>query len=239
VAPYLAGVAGLLVTHTGSRQGLLNPSLYALAKSQYTNSPTTCYANGQSENYEPTTGLPAASCIFNDVTTGGNDVPCSPESTDCVLYATGEPDGLLSVNNQTPLVPNAYASAAGYDQATGIGSLNVKNLLADWDTAFTSTTTLTASSTTIAANGKTTLKATVTGKGGTGYDGQPPVATGTVSFKVGTKTLGSCTLNGGSCTLVVSGSSLASGTNSLTATFAGSPQYPSSTSEVLKITVGA
>jgi hypothetical protein len=239
VAPYLAGVAGLLVTHTGSRQGLLNPTLYALAKAQYTTSPTACYANGQAENYEPTTGLPAASCIFNDVTTGGIDVPCAAGSTDCVLYATGEPYGLLSVDNTTPLVPNAYSSTPGYDQATGIGSVNVNNLITNWYTAFTSATTLTASSTAITPSGNTTLKATVTGAGGTGYVGKPPAATGTVSFKTGTKALGSCTLSGGSCTLVVDGSALASGANSITATFAASPQYPSSTSSVLTITVAA
>jgi subtilase family serine protease len=239
VAPYLAGVAGLLVTHTGARQGLLNPSLYALAKAQYANSPMSCYANGQAENYEPTTGLPAASCIFNDVTTGGIDVPCAADSTDCVLYASGEPYGLLSSDGTTPLVPNAYSSTAGYDQATGIGSVNVNNLITNWYKAFTSATALTASPTAITASESTTLKATVTGAGSEGYDGKPPVATGTVTFKAGTKSLGSCTLSGGSCTLVVEGTSLASGANSITATFAASRQYPSSTSSVLTITVSA
>jgi subtilase family serine protease len=239
VAPYLAGVAGLLVTHSGSRQGLLNPTLYALAKAQYTSSPTSCYANGQAENDEQTAGLPAASCIFNDVTTGGNDVPCAAGSTGCVLFAPGEPYGLLSVNDTAPVIPNAYASAPGYDQATGIGSLNVTNLITNWDTAFKSATTLTAPSTAITSSENTTLKATVTGAGGTGYVDNPPVATGTVSFKAGTKALGSCTLSGGSCTLVVDGTSLVSGANSITATFAASPQYPSSTSSVLTITVTA
>jgi hypothetical protein len=79
----------------------------------------------------------------------------------------------------------------------------------------------------------------VTGAGAAGYDGKPPVPTGTVSFKAGTKTLGSCTLSAGSCTLVVSGTSLATGANSITAMFAASPQYPSSTSSVLTITVAS
>jgi len=35
VAPYMAGVAGLLVDYTGSRQGVWNPTLYALAKAQF------------------------------------------------------------------------------------------------------------------------------------------------------------------------------------------------------------
>src|SRR6202021_148300 len=94
-------------------------------------------------------------------------------------------------------------------------------------------------STAITSSENTTLKATVTGAGGTGYVDNPPVATGTVSLKAGTKALGSCTLSGGSCTLVVDGTSLVSGANSITATFAASPQYPSSTSSVLTITVTA
>ncbi|MGA2219515.1 MAG: protease pro-enzyme activation domain-containing protein, partial [Terracidiphilus sp.] len=53
VAPYMAGVAGLLVDYTGSRQGLLNPTLYALAKAQYTAvvTETACYSNGQTNNF--------------------------------------------------------------------------------------------------------------------------------------------------------------------------------------------
>lgn len=237
VAPYLAGFAGLLVTHTGARQGLLNPTLYALAKAQYTNSPSSCYANGQAQNDEQTAGLPAASCIFNDVTTGGNDMPCAAGATDCVLFETGEPYGLLSVNNTAPVIPNAYASAPGYDQATGIGSLNVSNLIANWDTAFTSATTLTASATLLIPSQSATLKAIVKGAGAPGFVDNPPVPTGTANFKAGTKALGTCTLSGGTCSLTIPGTALALGANSITATFAGSPQYPSSTSSVLTVTV--
>ena len=238
VAPYLAGVAGLLVTSTGSRQGLLNPTLYALAKAQYTNSPTSCYANGQAQNDEFTEGLPAASCIFNDVTTGGNDVPCTAGSADCVLAENGAQFGLLGVDGATPDIPNAYASTPEFDEATGIGSVNVTNLITNWDTVFTSATALTATLTDITPSESTTLKAKVTGVGATG-DTTPPVATGTVTFKAGTTTLGTCTLSDGSCTHVVDGTSLASGSNSITATFSGSPLYPSSTSSVLTVTVGS
>ena len=237
VAPYLAGVAGLLVTSTGSRQGLLNPTIYALAKAQYTNSPTSCYANGQANNYGFTTGLPAASCIFNDVTTGGTDVPCAAGSTDCYLEESGSQVGVLASVALPPNIPDAYSSTVGYDEATGIGSLNVANLITDWDTAFTSATALTATLTSITPSESTTLKAVVTGVGPTG-DTTPPVAKGTVSFKVGTTALGSCTLSGGDCTLVVDGTSLAMGANSITATFSGSSLYPSSTSSVLTVTVG-
>ena len=57
---------------------ILNPALYALAKAQYAASATAtaCYSNGQTNNIGVTTGLPAAACIFNDITTGNNDEPC-------------------------------------------------------------------------------------------------------------------------------------------------------------------
>jgi subtilase family serine protease len=71
-APEFAGILGLLRTGTGSRQGLVQPALYALAKAQYT-AGTACYANGQSANTGITTGLPASTCIFHDVTTSGNN----------------------------------------------------------------------------------------------------------------------------------------------------------------------
>ena len=235
VAPSLAGVAGLLVTSTGSRQGLLNPALYALAKAQFT-APATgsaCYANGQTANTGRTTGLPnSAACIFNDVTTGNNDVPCAPGSTRCYVNS-GAAYGMLSLSGA---LAAAYASTVGYDEATGIGTLNVYNLIAKWNTAFTSTTALTANPTTIAANQSTTFTATVTGGAPTGSTHTPAV-NGSVNFVAGTTALGSCTLSGGGCTLPVNGSALQSGANSIAATFAGSGNYPSSTSRIVTVTV--
>ncbi len=59
-------------------------------------------------NGSDTVGLPASNCIFNDVTVGNNVVP-----------------GELSSN---------YHAAPGYDLATGLGSVNVGNLVANWST---------------------------------------------------------------------------------------------------------
>ncbi len=65
------------------------------------------------------TGPPAGTCIFNDVTMGNTN-----------LTIVGE---------------NGFAATTGYDEATGLGSVNVSNLIAQWSTAITkgSTTTLT------------------------------------------------------------------------------------------------
>jgi subtilase family serine protease len=237
VSPYLAGVAGLLVTYTGSRQGFLNPALYALAKAQYTNpaTATACYSNGQTSNTGVTTGLPAASCIFNDVTTSNNDVPCAAGSTDCYINS-GAAYGLLSLNGATSLEV-AYPSTIGFDTATGLGSVNVNNLITKWNTAFGSTTALSASLTSLTSSQSTSLTATVTGKTPTGYVDTPPALTGTATFKGGTTVLGNCTLSAGTCKLTVAGSALQSGANSVTATFTGSKTYPASTSSIVTVTV--
>jgi len=235
VAPYLAGVAGLLRAATGSRQGVLNPALYALAKAQYTAQPTQCYSNGQAANTGVTTGLPAASCIFNDVTTSNNDVPCQSGSTSCFVNS-GDTYGMLSLNGSASLSV-AFPSKAGFDQVTGIGTVNVNNLINKWSTAFSSGTTLSANPTTITSSQSTELKATVTGGAPTGYVDTPPALTGTATFKAGTTSLGNCTLSGGTCSLSVSGSALQAGANSVTATFSGSGTYPSSTSSIVTVTV--
>jgi subtilase family serine protease len=235
VAPYMAGVAGLLRNATGSRQGVLNPVLYALGKAQYTAQPTECYSNGQASNTGVTTGLPAASCIFNDITTGNNDVPCEAGSTSCYVNS-GDTYGMLSLTGTSSLSV-AFPSAPGFDQSTGLGSVNVNNLITKWNTAFTSSTGLMASQTSITSSQSTELTATVTGGNPTGYVDTPPALTGQATFKAGATLLGSCTLSGGTCQLSVAASSLQLGANSVTATYSGSGTYPSSVSSIVTVTV--
>ncbi len=235
VAPYMAGVAGLLVDYTGSRQGLLNPALYALGKAQFTELPTACYSNGQASNAGVTTALPAASCIFNDVTTSNNDVPCKAGSSSCYVNS-GQSFGMLSLNGASSLSV-AYPSTPGFDQATGIGSVNVSNLITGWSTAFTSSTGLGASPTSVSSGESTELTATVTGGTPTGYVDTPPALTGTVTFNAGTTPVGSCPLSSGTCQVSVAASALQTGANSVTATFLGSGTYPSSTSSIVTVTV--
>ena len=237
VSPQLTGITGLLVTATGSRQGLLNPAIYALAKAQYTAqaTKTACYSNGQTSNIGVTTGLPASQCIFNDVTTSNNDVPCKAGSTNCYVNP-GDQYGVLSVTNASSLTV-AYPAGAEYDLATGLGSINVYNLITNWSQAFSSSTVLSANPTSITTAQSTTLKATVTTGTPTGSTGAAPPLTGKVTFKAGTTVLNSCVLSGGTCSISVNGSSLALGSNSITATFSGSPTYPASTSSMVMVTV--
>lgn len=76
-------------------------------------------AGGTQCNASSTSTLPNSACVFNDVTVGNNSVPGE----------SGYPNGL-------------YSAEVGYDQATGLGSVNVANLLNAWASAtFRPTTT--------------------------------------------------------------------------------------------------
>jgi hypothetical protein len=74
-----------------------------------------------------TTTPPNTSCTFNDVTSGNNSVPGE----------IGYPSG-------------SYSAAKGYDLASGLGSVNVSNLINNW-----STVTFNPTTTTLDLNGDT------------------------------------------------------------------------------------
>jgi subtilase family serine protease len=52
--------------------------------------------------------------IFHDVTVGSNIVPCKAGSTKCTTGSYG------------------FSTGPGYDQATGLGSVDVNNLVTQW-----------------------------------------------------------------------------------------------------------
>jgi subtilase family serine protease len=64
-----------------------------------------------------------APSAFHDITIGGNQVPCTMGTTDC-------PNG-GSIG---------YAATAGYDLATGLGSVDIFNLVSSWPTPVISST---------------------------------------------------------------------------------------------------
>ena len=237
VAPALSGVTGLLITATGQSQGVLNPALYALARAQFANpaTATACYSNGQTGNTSVTTSLPAASCIFHDVTTSNNDVPCQAGSLNCFVNS-GKSYGLLSTTGSSSL-NIGFSSGVGYDEATGLGSVDVYNLITKWNQAYTSSTTLGASLTSVSPTTSDTLTATVSGGLPTGSGAGAPTLQGSVNFAAGSTVLGSCSLSGNSCAINITGSQLVSGANSVTASYAGSGTYPPSTSTPVSITL--
>lgn len=119
-APIMAGVQALINQKTGSRQGNPNPELYSLAAIEY----------GPSGNASCNSSLgnsTADSCIFYDVTLGDMQVDCTGNNN-CFDSADGL--GVLSTSN-TAYQP-AYGTTTGWDFATGIGSINVANLVNGW-----------------------------------------------------------------------------------------------------------
>jgi len=82
-------------------------------------------------------GGSSASSIFHDITSGTNAMPCVIETgvTGCVINTTGDTVGVLS----------GYSAGIGYDQATGLGSVNVANLVNNSGPAPLTVTTTTAS----------------------------------------------------------------------------------------------
>ena len=103
--------------------------------------------------------------VFHDITTGNNACPASLGASYCSGNATTK-----------------YAAAAGYDEATGLGSFDVDLLTTAWPAA---TTTLAATTTTVtAANGSPnvstddTITITVAQASGSG------IPTGTVNLSI-------------------------------------------------------
>jgi subtilase family serine protease len=118
-APAFAGIMAYVdeqnsIVTGNPRVGSPNYVLYRLAATQ-SEYPSQC-------NGSDTAAAPAATCVFNDITTGNNVVP-------------GE-------------AGSEYQASAGYDLATGLGSLNVGNLVSNWNSVTFNPTTTTFSMTT-------------------------------------------------------------------------------------------
>jgi hypothetical protein len=149
--PAMAGVMALINQKTGESQGLANQELYKLASTQaYGACSAEIIANS------PTA---ANSCYFYDIDTGTNAMPCdydafvSTPSPNCDLTHSFDYSGILS----------GYSAGAGYDQATGLGSLNVANVVNAWPQilgAGNATVTITPGQSSL--NSNNTLNVTVT-----------------------------------------------------------------------------
>ena len=136
-SPAFAGIMAL-VEQSETAAGRLKPNegegnanyvLYKLAANQNgTPGTSACNAaNGTSIN---------AACTFNDITTGNNSVECVGGSTASCSVTTGN-GVLVEPNSPTPFTTTtpAWSATAGYDLATGLGSVNVSNLVKNWGSA--------------------------------------------------------------------------------------------------------
>jgi len=119
-APIMAAVQALINQKTGSLQGNPNPTLYSLAAAEYG-------AGGNASCNSTLGNETAPNCTFYDVTLGDMAVGCTGNNN---CYDSADGTGVLSTSNST-LQP-AFAAATGWDFATGIGTVNVANLVTNW-----------------------------------------------------------------------------------------------------------
>jgi hypothetical protein len=87
---------------------------------------------------------------FHDITTGNNVVPCLPGSPSCPLSAPYQ---------------FGYAAGPGYDQVTGLGSIDAANLAAAWKTLTPTSTALHVTTSGTVEGSPLQLTATVASKG--------------------------------------------------------------------------
>jgi hypothetical protein len=210
--PSFASIMALVVdqvrlTNPGQRVGSANYVLYRLAATE----------NGTFSqcNASNTAGLPASTCVFNDVTVGNNTVPGE------VNYGSADAD---------------YQAGVGYDLATGLGSVNVANLMNKWSsvTFVPTTTTLNIPEQPLAHGSSVPFTVSVSPTSGSG------IPTGNVSLLAPssplTNSVGMFTL-GPTGSVASSTSNLPGGTSPLEAYYAGDDTYAPSYSSSAYITV--
>jgi hypothetical protein len=135
-APAFAGVMALVIQKQNlQRQGNANPVLYQLYKKNTAG--TICASN--------TAAVTATGCIFYDTVTGNNSVACLGGSTNCSNTSTAADQFGIMVDPTKTTNP-AWATTPSYDLATGLGSLNVTNLVKAWGFASFTADTVTLTS---------------------------------------------------------------------------------------------
>ena len=158
--------------------------------------------------YQLAQAVPSA---FHDITTGNNVVPCVQSSAGCVNGVMG------------------FLAGPGYDMATGLGSVDVANLVTKWSSGSLTATILTATPASAGPNDTVQLTATVKAAGTT-------VPSGSISFlldgvaNLSELTLANVNLAAGSATATFSilGSQLAIGKGAIRALYSGDQVFEGS-----------
>ncbi len=108
------------------RIGNVAPELYQLAAAQFGSGKGLSKCNS-------TLGNKISSvCVFNNVTANSNDVPCLAGTPNCYARLSTQALGILT-EQPGPSEIEAYTSRPGYSLATGLGSVNVLNLISAYD----------------------------------------------------------------------------------------------------------
>ena len=154
------------ISNPNPRQGNANPVLYALA----------AQAGARCDSSSPIT-ITNTACVFYDVTKGNNSVACIPNlaPSSCSSSSAGIPGVMIDPTSPST---EAFSSTAGYDLATGLGTVNAFNLANNWNSV-----TFTPSSATLTLNGSASAL-TITHGASVTFAGAvtPGTATGNVSL---------------------------------------------------------
>jgi uncharacterized protein (TIGR03437 family) len=149
----------------------------------------------------------AGTGAFHDVTIGNNivTVTCGGRSRNCGVAGSF-----------------GYPAGQGYDQASGLGSVNAFNLVTGWRTTTSArasaSVALQTTATSVVSNGSVTITAIVTGSSGA-------TPTGVVTFTSGGQQIGVASLSGtgssASASITVDAAVLQVGTNNIVAQYSG------------------
>jgi len=213
-SPAFAGIMALVNQETQSRQGNANYVFYKLAAQQ------------NSSSCNSSTG-PASTCVFNDITQGTVAMPCAKGSPNCTTSNSAHQFGVLS----------GYTTTAGYDLATGLGSVNAANLVNKWSSVILKpsvTTFTTLSPATITHGQAVNVSVTVAPQSGSGA-----APTGDVSLIGGpnNSNLGIDGFRLSNGTASGTTNLLPGGTYNVTAHYGGDGTYAASDSAPMSVTV--
>jgi hypothetical protein len=173
--PTFAAIVALINQAKSGRQGNANYALY--------NTYSIAKAAGNVCNSSNLSGaqLTANNCVFYDTTKGNISVACVGGSPNCSNTSTSANQFGIVATTKGGTTP-AFGAAAGFDLATGLGSVNVANLLTAWASPGRtgSTTTLMLPAGPFTVGGSVAVNGTVA----------PGTATGIVSLFQGTSSTG-------------------------------------------------
>src|SRR6266851_5440914 len=173
--PTFAGIIALINQVKGPRQGNANYALYN-TYNVATTANNVCNSSSLSGAQ-----LTSNTCVFYDTTKGNVSVACVGGSPNCSNTTTSANQfGIMTTTNGG--TAPAFGTAAGYDLATGLGSVNVANLLTAWASPGRtgSTTTLALPAGPFTVDGSVAVNGTVA----------PGTATGIVSLFQGSSSTG-------------------------------------------------
>jgi trimeric autotransporter adhesin len=165
--------------------------------------------------------------VFHDITTGNNGVPCVEGTLNCAKNTAGY------------YFETGYNAGAGYDLASGLGSVDAAALIANWASAglAATTTTLTATPTSIVHGTPVSVTASVTGSGAVPKGDVALIANVNATTEPNNGVVGTFALNSAGSIGMQDINYLPGGSYSLLAHYGGSEVFAQSTSTAVPLKV--